>query len=124
MGIRNGMLGFLAATFDEGAGALRARVAGIFGLLLAANALAWLWALLAFRSYPLLLGTAFLAYSFGLRHAVAADHIATIDNVTRRLMQAGKRPIAVGLFFSLGHSPVVVVAVAAIALAAALARRP
>ena len=120
MGIRIGMLRFLAAAFDEGAGALRARVAGILGLLLTANALAWLWALLAFRSYPLLLGTAFLAYSFGLRHAVDADHIAAIDNVTRKLMQEGKRPIAVGFFFSLGHSTVVVVAVAAIALAAAL----
>ena len=120
MGIRIGMLRFLAAAFDEGAGALRARIAGIFGLLLAANALAWLWALLAFRSYPLLLGTAFLAYGFGLRHAVDADHIAAIDNVTRKLMQEGKRPIAVGFFFSLGHSTVVVVAVAAIALAAAL----
>ncbi|HXA70585.1 MAG TPA: HoxN/HupN/NixA family nickel/cobalt transporter [Stellaceae bacterium] len=114
------MLRFLAAAFDEGAGALRARVAGILGLLLTANALAWLWALLAFRSYPLLLGTAVLAYGFGLRHAVDADHIAAIDNVTRKLMQEGKRPIAVGFFFSLGHSTVVVVAVAAIALAAVL----
>ncbi len=52
--------------------------------------------------YPLLLGTALLAYSFGLRHAVDA-HIAAIDNVTRKLMQEGKRPVAVGFMFSLGH---------------------
>ncbi|HIJ39041.1 MAG TPA: HoxN/HupN/NixA family nickel/cobalt transporter, partial [Rhodospirillaceae bacterium] len=51
---------------------------------------------------------ALLAYSFGLRHAVDADHIAAIDNVTRKLMQEGKRPVSVGLFFSLGHSTVVV----------------
>ena len=68
----------------------------------------------------MLLGTAFLAYSFGLRHAVDADHIAAIDNVTRKLMQQGKRPVAVGLMFSLGHSTIVVVgsiAIAATALA-------
>jgi high-affinity nickel-transport protein len=55
-----------------------------------------------------LLGTAFLAYSFGLRHAVDADHIAAIDNVTRKLMQEGKRPVAVGFLFSMGHSTIVV----------------
>ena len=56
----------------------------------------------------MLIGTALLAYTFGLRHAVDADHIAAIDNVTRKLMQDGKRPVAVGFFFSLGHSTVVV----------------
>jgi high-affinity nickel-transport protein len=65
-----------------------------------------------------LLGTALLAYSFGLRHAVDADHIAAIDNVTRKLMQEGKRPVAVGFMFSLGHSTVVVLGSAAIAGAA------
>ena len=59
-----------------------------------------------------------LAYVLGLRHAVDADHIATIDNVVRKLMQEGKRPHAVGLFFSLGHSLSIVVLVAAIAGAA------
>jgi high-affinity nickel-transport protein len=55
-----------------------------------------------------LLATAFIAYGFRLRHAVDADHIAAIDNVTRKLMQEGKRPIAIGFFFSLGHSSVVI----------------
>jgi high-affinity nickel-transport protein len=64
--------------------------------------------LIAFHRYPALLGTSFLAYCLGLRHAVDADHIAAIDNVTRKLMQQGKRPIGVGLMFSLGHSTVVV----------------
>jgi len=79
---------------------------------------AWLWAIAAFRHYPLLLGTALLAYSFGLRHAVDADHIAAIDNVTRKLMQEGKRPVAVGFWFSLGHSTIVVLGSAAIAATA------
>jgi high-affinity nickel-transport protein len=72
----------------------------------------------AFRHYPLLLGTALLAYSFGLRHAVDADHIAAIDNVTRKLMQEGKRPVGVGFMFSLGHSTIVVLGSAAIAATA------
>jgi high-affinity nickel-transport protein len=92
------------------------KLVGIFCLLIAANVLAWVWALIAFRDYPVLVGTAFLAYAFGLRHAVDADHIAAIDNVTRKLMQEGKRPIGVGFFFSLGHSTVVVLASAVIAL--------
>ena len=66
----------------------------------------------------MLLGTAVLAYSFGLRHAFDADHIAAIDNVTRKLMQEGKRPVAVGLFFSLGHSTIVVALSIAIAITA------
>src|ERR1700730_3954055 len=68
---------------------------------LAANALAWIWALVAFRGYPVLFGTALLAYTLGLRHAVDADHIAAIDNVARKLTQMQKRPLSVGLFFSL-----------------------
>ena len=67
-----------------------------------------MWAFVAFRNYPLLLGTSLLAYSFGLRHSVDADHIAAIDNITRKMMQEGKRPVAVGLFFSLGHSSIVI----------------
>jgi|HubBroStandDraft_6_1064221.scaffolds.fasta_scaffold65071_2 high-affinity nickel-transport protein len=88
----------------------RHRVIGIYTLLGAVNIGAWVWAILAFHDKPLLLGTAFLAYSFGLRHAVDADHIAAIDNVTRKLMQDGQRPVSIGLFFSLGHSTVVVIA--------------
>jgi len=87
---------------------LKARIVAIGSGLVGFNLLAWAWAFLAFRDHPLLLGTALLAYSFGLRHAVDADHIAAIDNVTRKLMQDGAKPVAVGLFFSLGHSTVVV----------------
>ncbi|HHF0024645.1 TPA: HoxN/HupN/NixA family nickel/cobalt transporter [Pseudomonas aeruginosa] len=91
---------------------------GLFIGLIACNALAWLWALLAFHDYPLLLGSAVLAYSFGLRHALDADHIAAIDNATRKLLQEGQRTTHVGLYFSLGHSSVVIIASALIALSA------
>jgi high-affinity nickel-transport protein len=86
---------------------LRRKIIFVMGVLVAVNLLLWGLALVVFRHYPVLLGTAFLAYGFGLRHAVDADHIAAIDNVTRKLMQAGKRPVAVGLLFSLGHSTIV-----------------
>jgi nickel/cobalt transporter (NiCoT) family protein len=88
----------------------KTRVVAIYIGLILANVGAWIWAALAFSEKPLLLGTALLAYSFGLRHAVDADHIAAIDNVTRKLMQDGQRPITVGFYFSLGHSTIVVVA--------------
>jgi high-affinity nickel-transport protein len=104
--------------FSDDAGHIRGKVAGIYALLLLFNAGAWLWAVVAFHRYPVLLGTAFLAYSFGLRHAVDADHIAAIDNVTRKLMQEGKRPVAVGLMFSLGHSTIVVIGALLIAATA------
>src|SRR6202044_2223532 len=79
------------------------------------NAVSWVWGLFAFPNRPALLGTAFLAYIFGLRHAFDADHIAAIDNVVRKLMREGRRPLSAGLFFSLGHSSVVVLVSCAIA---------
>jgi nickel/cobalt transporter (NiCoT) family protein len=106
----------LLTLFNDKDADLGGKLAGIFAVLIAANVAAWIWVLVAFRDYPVLVGTAFLAYAFGLRHAVDADHIAAIDNVTRKLMQEGKRPIGTGLFFSLGHSTVVVLASVAIAL--------
>jgi nickel/cobalt transporter (NiCoT) family protein len=91
----------------------------IYTLLIAANAAAWIWAWLAFGDHPTLLGTAFLAYLFGLRHAFDADHIAAIDNVVRKLVQDGKAPWSVGFFFSLGHSSIVVLASIVVAATAA-----
>jgi hypothetical protein len=85
----------------------------------AANVGAWLWAWIAFADRPALLGTAFLAYMFGLRHAFDADHIAAINNVVRKLMQEGNAPYSVGFFFSLDHSTIVVLASIAIAATAA-----
>jgi nickel/cobalt transporter (NiCoT) family protein len=52
-------------------------------------------------------GTGITAYTLGLRHAFDADHIAAIDNTTRKMMNEGKRPLSVGFFFSLGHSTIV-----------------
>jgi high-affinity nickel-transport protein len=57
-----------------------------------------------------------VSYVLGLRHAVDADHIAVIDNTTRKLLQQGKRPVTVGTWFSLGHSTVVIALTAALVL--------
>jgi high-affinity nickel-transport protein len=106
----------LRQIFGDSSSRIRTRLCGIYGVLIVTNVLAWIWALVAFRHHPVLLGTALLAYGFGLRHAVDADHIAAIDNVTRKLMQEKKRPVTVGFFFSLGHSTVVVLASLAVAI--------
>jgi high-affinity nickel-transport protein len=66
-------------------------------------------------------GAGALAYVFGLRHAFDADHISAIDDTTRYLLQKGKKPLAVGFFFSLGHSTVVFTFVTALAFVAARA---
>lgn len=97
---------------------VRSRLFITYGIIFTATVFAWIWAYYAFSAYPLLLGTALLAYTFGLRHAVDADHIAAVDNVTRKLMQDGKRPVNVGFFFSLGHSLIVILASAAVAFTA------
>ena len=107
---------FIRYTFGDEADGLRTRLVGLYALLFFANIGAWAWALYTFRLQPVMLGTALLAYSFGLRHAVDADHIAAIDNVTRKLMQEGKRPVGVGFWFSVGHSAIVVLVALAIAI--------
>src|ERR1700734_1499638 len=105
----------LTALFNDAADQLRSRIVAIYGILFVFNIGAWIWASIAFHRYPVLMGTAFLAYSFGLRHAVDADHIAAIDNVTRKLMQEGERPVGVRFMFSLGHSTIGVLGSIAIA---------
>ncbi|MHB8883795.1 MAG: HoxN/HupN/NixA family nickel/cobalt transporter [Methylovirgula sp.] len=113
------MIDLLRGAFDDAGMGIRTKIAGIYLIVVALVVVAWGWALSAFHDRPLLLGTAFVAFSFGLRHAVDADHIAAIDNVTRKLMQEGKRPVAVGFFFSLGHSSVVILASLGVVLATA-----
>jgi high-affinity nickel-transport protein len=108
----------IGTTSRAGAASLRGKIIGIYAILITFNVVVWGFALLASHSHPLLLGTALLAYTFGLRHAVDADHIAAIDNVTRKLMQDGQRPVSVGLYFSLGHSTVVILASIATAITA------
>jgi nickel/cobalt transporter (NiCoT) family protein len=109
---------WIGQLFDDSPEAERTKLAGLCLVLGAVNLAAWLWALAEFGNQPALLGTALLAYVFGLRHAVDADHIAAIDNVVRKQMQEGKRPLTVGFFFSLGHSTVVVIATIAVAVTA------
>jgi len=109
---------FLKNAVDDASSDQRGKISAIYVLLLAINGAAWAWAVIALADRPTLLGTAILAYVLGLRHAVDADHIASIDNVVRKLMQEGKEPVSVGLFFALGHSLAIALAVAGIAAAA------
>jgi high-affinity nickel-transport protein len=99
--------------------AIQPRLIALYAFLIATNIAAWGAAYIWFHDKPVLMGTAFLAYVFGLRHAFDADHIAAIDNVVRKLMQEGKKPLGVGFFFSLGHSTIVIIASALIAASAA-----
>jgi len=113
------MQGFVSRIWNESDSNVRSRLTGLYALLIGANVVVWIWAFVALRDNAVLFGSAFLAYTFGLRHAVDADHIAAIDNSTRKLMQQGQRPVGVGLFFSLGHSAVVVLLSVAVGFASA-----
>ena len=77
----------------------------------------------AILHHPTLLGLGFLAYTFGLRHAFDADHIAAIDNTVRKLRQEDKDPVGVGFFFSLGHSTIVIIMAVVTAFAVQWAQR-
>ncbi|MCX9053216.1 HoxN/HupN/NixA family nickel/cobalt transporter, partial [Citrobacter portucalensis] len=85
-------------------------------LLIGANIVAWLWAFTEFSNNTSLLALSLIAWCYGLRHAVDADHIAAIDSATRKLMQQKKRALTTGAWFSLGHSTIVVLASIGIAL--------
>ncbi len=112
----------LRRVFSDSTPGLRPKVIGMYSLLFSINIIVWAMTILAGISYPLLLPLAVTAYGFGLRHAVDADHISAIDNVTRKLMQQNKKPVGVGLFFSLGHSTVVFLLAALIAAGSAVIR--
>lgn len=106
-----------ASPLSVSAGLRRRRLVGwLLCGLVAANVGVWAWAFSLFHDQPLMIGTALLAWGLGLRHAVDADHIAAIDNVTRKLMQDGQRPIAVGFWFAVGHSTIITIAAITIAL--------
>lgn len=94
-------------------------VVALYAAILAATGAAWGGAFYLFGDHPALLGMALLTFLLGVRHAVDPDHIAAIDSVTRNLVQAGKQPISVGLWFALGHSSVVVCGSVAVAYTAA-----
>ncbi|HUJ87363.1 MAG TPA: HoxN/HupN/NixA family nickel/cobalt transporter [Burkholderiales bacterium] len=99
-------------------GVPRRPLALLLATLLAANAVAWLAAIGLATARPGTLALAGLAWILGARHAFDVDHIAAIDNVTRKLRHEGERPVAVGFFFALGHSSIVVALCAAVALGA------
>jgi high-affinity nickel-transport protein len=89
-------------------------MSGMVGAIIALHVIGFLLLFAATRHHYHLtktqifgIGTGLLAYTLGMRHAFDADHIAAIDNTTRKLMAEGKRPTSVGFFFSLGHSTIV-----------------
>lgn len=94
------------------------RLSGFGGGVLLLHLLGWGLFLYYSSTSPALAGLGVLAYTFGLRHAFDADHIAAIDNTTRKLLQEEQRPLGVGFFFSLGHSSIVFALVTGLALAA------
>jgi high-affinity nickel-transport protein len=94
------------------------RLAVLAAAILGLNVLGWGLFVYYAHGNPALAGLGTLAYTFGLRHAFDADHIAAIDNTTRKLLQDGQRPLGVGFFFSLGHSTIVFSLVATLAIAA------
>jgi high-affinity nickel-transport protein len=94
------------------------RLAGFSGAVLFLHLVGWGLFLYFARHNPALAGLGSLAYTFGLRHAFDADHIAAIDNTTRKFLQDGKRSLGTGFFFSLGHSTIVFTLAAALAVAA------
>jgi high-affinity nickel-transport protein len=100
-----------------------ARLAGLYGSILALHALGWSLYLHYAAGHPALVGLGLVAYMFGLRHAFDADHIAAIDDTVRYMLQKGRRPLGVGFFFSLGHSTVVLVLAIAITFAAAAVKQ-
>jgi high-affinity nickel-transport protein len=99
------------------------RLAALYGFIGGLHLLGWGLYLHYAALYPSLVGLGFVAYMFGLRHAFDADHIAAVDDTVRYLLQQGKKPLAVGFFFSLGHSTVVLTLAVAIAYAAAAVKR-
>src|SRR6478672_5245037 len=94
------------------------RLSGFGAAVLALHIVGWGLFLYYSGQYRPLVGLGLTAYLFGLRHAFDADHIAAIDNTTRKLLQQGRRPVGVGFFFSLGHSTIVFALSAGLALSA------
>jgi nickel/cobalt transporter (NiCoT) family protein len=86
---------------------LKYRIIAIYIFLILFHLFIWTLAYSLFKGQAKLIALCFLAYGFGLRHAVDADHIAAIDNVTRKFIQEKKSPVTTGFYFSLGHSSVV-----------------
>jgi high-affinity nickel-transport protein len=109
-------LGFLRSSRWRLTRPERFRLAGMAAVVIALNVVGWSLLAAALGDHLHVsqtkvfgFGTGVLAYTLGMRHAFDADHIAAIDNTTRKLVGEGKRPLGVGFSFSLGHSSVVLV---------------
>src|ERR687885_1513705 len=94
------------------------RLSGFGGAVALLHLVGWGLFVYFSRQNPALAGLGTLAYTFGLRHAFDADHIAAIDNTTRKFLKQGKRSLGVGFFFSLGHSTIVFALAVGLAVAA------
>lgn len=90
------------------------RIMALYAMILAVVVAAWVIVLENAAQYPKVLALAALTFVLGLKHAMDIDHIAAIDNVTRKLVNEGGRPVGIGFFFSLGHSFVVLLMAIAI----------
>jgi nickel/cobalt transporter (NiCoT) family protein len=106
-------------------GAERARLGAMWATILALNVLGWgIFALAIlphhfhYQGLGVGVGVAITAWTLGMRHAFDADHIAAIDNTTRKLMAEGKRPLGTGFFFALGHSSIIMVVGTGVTIAA------
>ena len=115
----------ISASWRSLTGPERARVAGMLAAIIVVNALGWGIFVLAilprhfqYKELGVGIGVAVTAWTLGLRHAFDADHIAAIDNSTRKLMADGQRPLGTGFFFALGHSSVIMVVGVGITIAA------
>ncbi len=108
------MRSVLTDAFDRGE---RRRLAGFFGSVGVLHLAGWGLLLVYAADHPGFLWLGGIAYTLGLRHAFDADHIAAIDNTTRKLLQSGQKPMGVGFFFSLGHSSVVFLVAVALGFA-------
>jgi high-affinity nickel-transport protein len=99
-------------------GGEKVKVTALFAAIIAVTVFGFVASFEIGRVAVVLAGLGFVSYILGLRHAVDADHIAAIDNTTRKLLQEKKRPLTVGTWFSLGHSTIVVGLIVAFVLAA------
>ena len=98
------------------------RLAGLYGFVACLHIVGWGLFLYYSSRFPAMIGLGLAAYLFGLRHAFDADHIAAVDDTVRYMLQAGKQPLGVGFFFSLGHSTIVLALAVAVVFAASAIR--
>ena len=108
------VISLFQGSFDRGE---RLRLGGFFSVVGLLHVAGWGLLLYFGMGHPEFMALGGLAYTFGLRHAFDADHIAAIDNTTRKLLQEGRKPVGTGFFFSLGHSTVVFLIAVALGLA-------